>query len=204
MNKIQEELSTSAIFVVKWLLLGLGALWILYFAIGVAYDKSYFEPRMRAFDFKISESTSAIEADNDIKANFEQRLDVVNERQAEIQALEIPDIEAQIESAKSAAKNMGTSCWLSNIPTPGFTKDPAKVEACNQLDSAINDKVSLEDELEDLVDSAEDFRDDIIDISKVIDKKELKLAKLMRDKEAAKADMKGVLMWAAALLGLSF
>ncbi len=55
MQKVKEEFFLSVIFVLKWLSLGLGALAIVYFAISLAYHKSYYEPLIQEYDLEISE-----------------------------------------------------------------------------------------------------------------------------------------------------
>ena len=55
MDKVKEEFFLSLIFILKWLSLGLGALGILYFAISLAYHKSYYDPLIKEYDLEISE-----------------------------------------------------------------------------------------------------------------------------------------------------
>ena len=55
MQKVKEEFLLSVIFVAKWLTLALGALAILYFAISLAYHKSYYDPLIKEYELEIAE-----------------------------------------------------------------------------------------------------------------------------------------------------
>ena len=55
MQKVKEEFFLSLIFVLKWLSLALGVLGILYFAISLAYHRSYYDPLMKKYELEIAE-----------------------------------------------------------------------------------------------------------------------------------------------------
>ncbi|MBT8343346.1 MAG: hypothetical protein KJO45_01375 [Sulfurovum sp.] len=55
MQKVKEEFFLSVIFVLKWLSLGMGALAIIYFAISLAYHRSYYDPLMKEYELEIAE-----------------------------------------------------------------------------------------------------------------------------------------------------
>ena len=55
MQKVKEEFFLSLIFVAKWLLLVLGTLGILYFAISRAYQTYYYDPLIKEYQVKSAE-----------------------------------------------------------------------------------------------------------------------------------------------------
>lgn len=199
MNKIKEEISLSLIFVAKWLLLGLGALGIVYLAIGIAYDKSYYEPRMKKFDYEISEVIKKIDAEGEKKIDLITKLEIAENRQLQIQNHDLPNAEAQIERTKKVLVEVGAKCWL-----PGWTNSDEQLQACRALDDATNRKEVFSNSIEALNEEMEDLNDEVSDSAVAIGKLETRRSMLEHDKEAAKADMKGIVAWLLFLLGASW
>lgn len=107
-NKVKEEFYLSLIFVAKWLMLGLGIVGILYFAIYLAYHKSYHDPLMEKYDLEIAElveqKNSLVKSKNIISLALQANLE-----KKKGQEKKLSEVKTRLEKIEHKKNELGLS-----------------------------------------------------------------------------------------------
>ena len=201
MQKVKEEFFLSVIFVLKWLSLGLGALAIVYFAISLAYHKSYYEPLIQEYDLEIA-ALKKNKIDSEASLN---RMNIsLNEIQAKIDMLkktEIPAAKSAIALHENKIESLDED--IIDRYNPFIQKSDKVKQVYQERDAAIEHKEKLDDQLEDLrmtqavkAVSRSEMLDRINQIEIFISVEE-------HEKERVGTGALGVLPWLLGILGLT-
>jgi len=201
MQKVKEEFFLSVIFVLKWLSLGLGALAIVYFAISLAYHKSYYDPLIQEYDLEIA---TLKKNKLDSEASLNSMNITLNEIQSKIDML----IKTDIPAAKNAIalhekKIESLDEDIIDRYNPFIEKSDKVKQVYQERDAAIEHKEKLDDQLEDLrmtqavkAVSRSEMLDRINQIEIFISVEE-------HEKERVGTGALGVLPWLLGILGLT-
>lgn len=201
MQKVKEEFFLSVIFVLKWLSLGLGALAIVYFAISLAYHKSYYEPLIQEYDLEIA---TLKKNKIDSEASLNSMNISLNEIQAKIDMLkktEIPAAKSAIALHENKIESLDED--IIDRYNPFIEKSDKVKQVYQERDAAIEHKEKLDDQLEDLrmtqavkAVSRSEMLDRINQIEIFISVEE-------HEKERVGTGALGVLPWLLGILGLT-
>lgn len=202
MGKVKEEFYLSLIFLGKWLALGLGAFGILYFAINVAYKKSYYEPRMASFDLEIQELIERKTKDELELAALRERHELLIENISEIEGAEIPNSEESIEEAKAEIEKLGLN-WWEQFEIPLISRNPAAELAYTKLAEAESGNSAALSERDRLLKETNSIGSDSNKLTTNIRKIDESIAAVEQRKRRAEVDVKGPLFWLIGILGLT-
>ena len=202
MKKVKEELMLSLIFVGKWLILGLGVVGVLYLAISLAYNKSYYEPRMDKFDLDIAEITESMSALMEKKATLEVNLDLTVNKIKLLEDDKLAKVEKEIEDAKLVISELDLK-WWQKLPAPMFKGDQSTKQAYKDLDELELQKKGIVNELNKLRDIRKSSNQSIVSAANKIKKNEMDILEKKRDKKRAEVDVKGPILWLIGILGLT-
>ena len=201
MQKVKEEFFLSVIFVLKWLSLGLGALAIVYFAISLAYHKSYYDPLIQEYDLEIA---TLKKNKIDSEASLNSMNISLNEIQAKIDMLkktEIPAAKSAIALHENKIESLDED--IIDRYNPFIEKSDKVKQVYQERDAAIEHKEKLDDQLEDLrmtqavkAVSRSEMLDRINQIEIFISVEE-------HEKERVGTGALGVLPWLLGILGLT-
>jgi chromosome segregation ATPase len=201
MQKVKEEFFLSVIFVLKWLSLGLGALAIIYFAISLAYHKSYYDPLIQEYDLEIA----ALKKNKiDSEASLNSMNISLHEIQAKIDMLKKTDIPAAKNAIALHEKKIESlNENIIDRYNPFIEKSDKVKQVYEERDKAIEHKEKLDDQLEDLrmtqavkAVSRSEMLDRINQIEIFISVEE-------HEKERVGTGALGVLPWLLGILGLT-
>ncbi len=201
MQKVKEEFFLSVIFVLKWLSLGLGALAIVYFAISLAYHKSYYDPLIQEYDLEIA----ALKKNKiDSEASLNSMNISLHEIQAKIDMLKKTDIPAAKNAIALHEKKIESlNENIIDRYNPFIEKSHKVKQVYQERDAAIEHKEKLDDQLEDLrmtqavkAVSRSEMLDRINQIEIFISVEE-------HEKERVGTGALGVLPWLLGILGLT-
>jgi len=201
MQKVKEEFFLSLIFVLKWLSLGLGTLAIVYFAISLAYHKSYYDPLIQEYDLEIA----ALKKNKiDSEASLNSMNISLNEIQAKIDMLqktEIPAAKSAIVLHEKKIESLDED--IIDRYNPFIEKSDKVKQVYQERDKAIEYKEKLDDQLEDIrmtqavkAVSRSEMLDRINQIEIFISVEE-------HEKERVGTGALGVLPWLLGILGLT-
>ena len=201
MQKVKEEFFLSVIFVLKWLSLGLGALAIVYFAISLAYHKSYYDPLIQEYDLEIA---TLKKNKIDSEASLNSMNISLNEIQAKIDMLKKTDIPAAKNAINLHEKKIESLDEdIIDRYNPFIEKSDKVKQVYQERDAAIEHKEKLDDQLEDLrmtqavkAVSRSEMLDRINQIEIFISVEE-------HEKERVGTGALGVLPWLLGILGLT-
>jgi len=201
MQKVKEEFFLSVIFVLKWLSLGLGALAIVYFAISLAYHKSYYDPLIQEYDLEIA---TLKKNKIDSEASLNSMNISLHEIQAKIDMLKKTDIPAAKNAINLHEKKIESLDEdIIDRYNPFIEKSDKVKQVYQERDSAIEHKEKLDDQLEDLrmtqavkAVSRSEMLDRINQIEIFISVEE-------HEKERVGTGALGVLPWLLGILGLT-
>lgn len=202
MTKVKEEFFLSLIFLGKWLALGLGVFGILYLTINVAYNKTYYEPRMATFDLKIQELVESKTKFELELVSLRDRHDLLIERISLIEQIDIPNSEATIEAAKGEIGKMGLR-WWEQYDIPLISRNPEANLAYRSLAEAESANSMVLRERDNLKKERDSISSDSNKLTTNIRKIDEKIAAMDRKKRKAQVDVKGPLFWLIGLLGLT-
>jgi len=202
MEKVKEEFILSLIFVGKWLFLGLGIVGVLYVAISLAYNKSYYEPRMDKYDLELAEIAERIDGLKDTKITLENDLGSTDDRIKLLEKVELLKVEKEIERSKELISTLGLK-WWQKLPIPMLKESESAKKAYETLKKAENKKSALVDEIEKLRDKRKNSNTSISNVLSEIQNYEMELSEKKRDKKRAEVDVKGPMLWLAGILGLT-
>ena len=201
MQRVKEEFYISLIFVLKWLALALGILGILYFAISLAYHKSYYDPRMREYELEIAELyEKKVEAKTDL-SKLESTL-----KQIQIQINTL--IETKIPAAKESIALHEKKIEALNEDfidryNPFNEKSAESQMIYEQRDKAIEHKERLDEQLEDLLMTQAVKAVSKSEMLEKIDQIEIFISIEEHEKEKVGTGSLGVLPWLFGILGLT-
>jgi hypothetical protein len=201
MQKVKEEFLLSVIFVAKWLTLALGALAILYFAISLAYHKSYYDPLMKEYELEIAELNKK---KIDEKTSLKTINITLNKIEAKIDILKKIDIPAA-KDAIILHENKIESLDESIIDkyNPFIEKSDNIKQIYKERDKTVEYKEKLDEQLEDLhmmqAVKAESKSEIIERISQI----DIFISVEKNEKERVGTGTLGVLPWLLGILGLT-
>ena len=201
MQKVKEEFLLSVIFVAKWLTLALGTLAILYFAISLAYHKSYYDPLIQEYELEIAEL-------NKKKAEEKTSLDTLQLTLKQIQTkidilkkTEIPTAKKVIALHEEKIESLDEN--FIDKYNPFSEKNGKAKQVYEERDKAVDHKEKLDEQLEDLrmtqavkAESRSEMKNRVNQIDIFISVEE-------NEKERVGTGALGVLPWLLGILGLT-
>lgn len=201
MQKVKEEFFLSVIFVLKWLSLGLGALAIVYFAISLAYHKSYYDPLIQEYELEIAELNKK---KTDAKTSLKTMKITLNEIQTKIDILKKTDIPAAKNAIALHEKKIESlDESIIDRYNPFIEKSDKIKQVYKESDKAINHKEKLDEQLEDLYMTQAVKAEAKSDILTKIDQIEIFISVEEHEKERVGTGALGVLPWLLGILGLT-
>jgi chromosome segregation ATPase len=201
MQKVKEEFFLSLIFVLKWLSLALGALGILYFAISLAYHRSYYDPLMKEYELEIAElHKQKTEAQTEL-STLQLTL---NQIQTQIDLLENTEIPAAKTSVKLQEEKIDSldESFIDRY-NPFDEKDGEVKQIYDERDKAVEHKEKLDEKLEDLQMTQAVKAETKSEILDKIDQIEIFISVEENEKERVGTGALGVLPWLLGILGLT-
>ena len=201
MQRVKEEFYLSLIFVLKWLALALGVLGILYYAISLAYNKSYYDPLMRKYDLEIAELHKT---KTEAQTNLNKLQVELNQIQTDIDSLKqtkIPTAHTTIALHEKKIQALNEDFIDKYNPFSERSEDTQKIY--NDRDKAVQYKETLDDQLEDLLmlqAVKTEIKSEMLD---KIDQIEIFISVEEHEKEKVGTGALGVLPWLFGILGLT-
>lgn len=201
MQKVKEEFFLSVIFVLKWLSLGLGALAIVYFAISLAYHKSYYDPLIQEYNLEIAElNKQKIDAQTSLNAMNT----TLNEIQAKIDMLKISEIPAAKNAIALHEKKIESLDEdIIDRYNPFIEKSDKVKQVYQERDKAIEHKEKLDEQLEDLLMTEAVKAVSRSEMLDRINQIEIFISVEENEKERVGTGALGVLPWLLGILGLT-
>ena len=201
MQKVKEEFFLSVIFVLKWLTLALGALGILYFAISLAYHRSYYDPLMKEYELEISElRKQKIE----VETSLSTLQITLNEIQTHIDLLQNTEIPAATKAVKLQEEKIDSldESFIDRY-NPFSEKDGEVKQIYDERNKALEDKEKLDEKLEDLRMTQAVKAETKSEILDKINQIEIFISVEEHEKEKVGTGALGVLPWLLGILGLT-
>ncbi len=201
MQRVKEEFYLSLIFVLKWLALALGVLGILYYAISLAYNKSYYDPLMRKYDLEIA---GLHKKKTEAQTNLNKLQVELNQIQTDIDSLKqtkIPTAHTTIALHEKKIQSLNEDFIDKYNPFSERSEDTQKIY--NDRDKAVQYKETLDDQLEDLLmlqAVKTEIKSEMLD---KIDQIEIFISVEEHEKEKLGTGALGVLPWLFGILGLT-
>ena len=201
MQRVKEEFFLSLIFVLKWLTLALGVLGILYFAISLAYHRSYYDPLMKEYELEIAElHEKKTEAQTDLTAlqstltKLQTQIDVLKE-------IKIPAAQEAIVLHEKKIEALNENFIDRYNPFSQKSEETQKIY--DERDKAIELKEHLDEELEDLLMIQAVKAETKSEMLERIDQIEIFISVEEHEKEKVGTGALGVLPWLLGILGLT-
>ena len=201
MQKVKEEFLLSVIFVLKWLSLGLGALAIVYFAISLAYHKSYYDPLIQEYDLEIAELKKQ-KIDSETSLNTKDVM--LNQLQTKIDVLqktEIPDSENAIVLHEKKIESLDED--IIDKYNPFIEKSDEVKQVYRERDDAVTHKEKLDEQLEDLMMTQAVKTVTRSEMQNRVNQIEIFISVEENEKERVGTGALGVLPWLLGILGLT-
>lgn len=201
MQKVKEEFFLSLIFVLKWLSLGLGALAIVYFAISLAYHRSYYDPLIQGYDLKIAELNKK-KIDSEVTLNAMKI--TLKEIQAKINILKKTDIPAAKNAIVLHEKKIESlDESIIDRYNPFREKNDKTKQVYKERDKAVEHKEKLDEQLEDLRMTKAVKAEAKSEILEKINQIEIFISVEEHEKEKVGTGALGVFPWLLMILGLT-
>jgi chromosome segregation ATPase len=201
MQKVKEEFFLSVIFVLKWLSLGLGALAIVYFAIPLAYHRSYYDPLIKEYDLEISELNKK---KTDSEASLNTMKITLNKIQAKIDMLKKTDIPAAKNAIALHEKKIESlDESIIDRYNPFLEKNDKIKQVYKERDKAVEHKEKLDEQLEDLFMTKAVKAEARSEILEKINQIEIFISVKEQEKEKVGTGALGVFPWLFMILGLT-
>jgi len=201
MQKVKEEFFLSVIFVAKWLTLALGALAILYFAISLAYHRSYYDPLIKEYELEIADL-------NKKKAEEKASLDTLqltlNHIQTKIDILrktEIPAAKKAIALHEDKIESLNED--FIDKYNPFSEKNGKAKQVYEEKYKSVDHKEKLDEQLEDLCMTKAVKDESKSDILEKINQIDIFISVEEHEKERVGTGALGVLPWLLGILGLT-
>ena len=201
MQKVKEEFFLSVIFVAKWLTLALGALAILYFAISLAYHKSYYDPLIKEYELEIAQLNKK---STEEKASLETLKLTLNQIQTKIDILrktEIPAAKKAIALHEEKIESLNED--FIDKYNPFREKNGNAKQVYEEKDKAVDHKEKLDEQLEDLRMTQAVKDESKSEILEKINQIDIFISVEEHEKERVGTGALGVLPWLLGILGLT-
>ena len=201
MQKVKEEFLLSIIFVSKWLTLGLGALAILYFAISLAYHKSYYDPLIKEYELEIAELNKKKAEEKASLDTLQLTLDQIQTKIDVLRKTEIPAAKKAIALQEEKIESLDED--FIDKYNPFSEKNGKAKQFYEERDKAVDHKEKLDEQLEDLR-----MTQAVKDVSKSevlekINQIDVSISIEEHEKERVGTGALGVLPWLFGILGLT-
>lgn len=201
MQRVKEEFFLSLIFVLKWLTLGLGGLGILYFAISLAYHRSYYDPLMKEYELEIAElHKKKVEAKIDLDT-LESSLAQLQTEITTLKEKKIPAAKKAILVHENAIESLNEDFIDRYNPFSEKSEESKRVYALR--DKAVEEKEKLDDQLEDLLMIQAVQTETRSEMLEKIDQIDIFISVEEQEKEKVGTGALGVLPWLLGILGLT-
>jgi phage shock protein A len=201
MQKVKEEFFLSVIFVLKWLSLGLGALAIVYFAISLAYHKSYYDPLIQEYNLEIA---TLNKKKADAKTSLNTMETTLNEIQTKIDMLKKTDIPAAKNAIVLHEKKIDSLDEdIIDRYNPFREKDDKIKQVYKERDKAVEHKEKLDEQLDDLCMTQAVKAESRFEIQDRVNQIEIFISVEEHEKERVGTGALGVLPWLLGILGLT-
>ncbi len=200
-NVVKEELLLSTIFVGKWLALGIGALIITYLSLQFAYNKIYYDPKIKEMDIIISELVSK---KNGHESTLKLAEITISENNKSIEDIynKIKQIEKELSSTNKEIDGLGETLIDKAKFWSTKSKDHKKLydkrDELNKLKTTLlNKEEQLEDKNEEKLKVIPEETKEIKELNQQISSQEL-------EKEKVGTGGPGMWTWVAGALGIIF
>ncbi len=201
MQKVKEEFLLSVIFVAKWLTLALGALAILYFAISLAYHKSYYDPLIKEYELEIAELNKKKVEEKASLDTLQLTLDQIETKIDLLKKTEIPAAKKAIALHEEKIESLNEDFIEKYNP---FSEKNGKVkQVYEERDKAVDHKENLDEQLEDLCMTKAVKDESKFEIVEKINQIDLFISVEEYEKERVGTGALGVLPWLLGILGLT-
>jgi len=201
MQKVKEEFLLSVIFVAKWLALALGALAILYFAISLAYHKSYYDPLIKEYELEIAELNKKKVEEKASLDTLQLTLDQIETKIDLLRKTEIPAAKKAIALHEEKIESLDEDFIDKYNP---FSEKNGKVkQVYEEKDKAVDHKENLDEQLEDLCMTKAVKDESKFEIVEKINQIDLFISVEEYEKERVGTGALGVLPWLLGILGLT-
>ena len=201
MQKVKEEFLLSVIFVAKWLTLALGALAILYFAISLAYHKSYYDPLIKEYELEIAELNKKKVEEKASLDTLQLTLDQIETKIDLLKKTEIPAAKKAIALHEEKIESLDEDFIEKYNP---FSEKNGKVkQVYEERDKAVDHKENLDEQLEDLCMTKAVKDESKFEIVEKINQIDLFISVEEYEKERVGTGALGVLPWLLGILGLT-
>jgi septal ring factor EnvC (AmiA/AmiB activator) len=201
MQRVKEEFFLSLIFVLKWLSLALGVLGILYFAISLAYHRSYYDPLMKKYELEIAELHKQKRENETSLSRLQESL---NQIETQIDILK----QTQIPAAKDAISLHEKKIEALNEDfidryNPFSEKSEEIQKIYDDRDKAVEHKEKLDEQLENLLLTQAIKGEMKSEMLQKIDQIGIFISVEENEKEKVGTGALGVLPWLFGILGLT-
>jgi len=197
-HTVKEEFLISLIFVGKWLVLGIGALAIIYGSVLFAYNKIYYDPLIKEYDLKISELAKE-------KAGYESALQlsekIVSKNKKTINNIydiEIEKIEKELSETNTRIEKCGETI---TDKVKFWSKKPKCKKLYDKRSDLTSAKKSLLKKAEELEDVNEMELKKKSELIQEIEGIEIEISSEEKEKEKVGTGAPGMWKWAAIALG---
>ncbi|MBT8347934.1 MAG: hypothetical protein HKP62_00620 [Sulfurovum sp.] len=201
MQKVKEEFFLSVIFVLKWLSLGMGALAIIYFAISLAYHRSYYDPLMKEYELEIAELNKKKAEE---KASLDSLKLTLSQIQTKINILrktEIPAAKKAIALHEEKIESLDED--FIDRYNPFSEKNGKAKKVYEERDKAVDYKEKLDENLEDLRMTQAVKAELKFEILEKINQIDILISVEEHERERVGTGALGVFPWLLGILGLT-
>lgn len=201
MQKVKEEFLLSVIFVVKWLSLALGTLAILYFAISLAYHKSYYDPLMKEYELEIADLNKKKTEEQASLDTLQLTLKQIQTKIDILKKTEIPAAKKAIALHEEKIESLNED--FIDKYNPFSEKNGKAKEIYEERDRAVGHKEKLDEQLEDLR-MTQAVKDVLkFEVVEKIGQIDIRISVEEHEKERVGTGALGVLPWLLGILGLT-
>jgi len=201
MQKVKEEFFLSVIFVAKWLTLALGALAILYFAISLAYHRSYYDPLIKEYELEIAELNKKKAEEKALLDTLQLTLNQIQTKIDVLRKTEIPAAKKAIALHEEKVESLGED--FIDKYNPFSEKNGKAKQVYEERDKATDHKEKLDEQLEDLRMIQAVKNESKSEMLEKIDQIDIFISVEEHEKERVGTGALGVLPWLLGILGLT-
>ena len=201
MQRVKEEFFLSLIFVLKWLSLALGILGILYFAISLAYHRSYYDPLMKKYEFEIAELHKQKTQNETSLSSLQQALNQIETKIYTLKQTQIPAAKEAISLHEKKIDALNEDFIDRYNPFSEKSEEIQKIY--DERDKAVELKEKLDEELQDLLMTQAVKSEMKSEMFQKIDQINIFISVEENEKEKVGTGSLGVLPWLFGILGLT-
>ena len=201
MQKVKEEFFLSVIFVLKWLSLGVGALAIVYFAISLAYHKSYYDPLIKEYNLEIAELKKKRSEEKSSLNTLQLNLKKIQTKIDILKNTEIPAAKKSIALQEEKIESLDED--FIDRYNPFSEKNGEARKIYEERDKAVDHKEKLDEQLEDLRMTLAVKAEARTEIENRINQIDIFISIEENEKERVGTGALGVLPWLLGILGLT-